>query len=63
MKYYVETHSSKSDRWKGPIDSSTGFPTIDPRLITEATSETEARVFFETQFPNDVLAVLLLDQA
>jgi hypothetical protein len=59
MKWYVETKNSISDR-KGPIDQNTGWPTIHPSLVTEASSESEARKYFEMKFPNNVAEVFPL---
>jgi hypothetical protein len=59
MKWYVETKNNISDR-KGPIDEKTGWPTIHPSLIIEASNEIEAREYFELKFPNNVAEVFLL---
>lgn len=53
MEYVLETKDSLSDRIKGPIDPKTGWPTYHPCLVTTASSEEEAILYFESKFPNN----------
>ena len=60
MRFYVETKSRLSDR-PGPIDPVTGWPMVHPMLVTDAPSQEAAEMFFELMFPDDVWAVLPMD--
>ena len=59
--FYVETLDNTSNRWRGAIDPRNGFPTIHSSLTVERNTEAEARAYFETKFPGNVMAVIALD--